>query len=606
MKKIRRLFNYLIPYWGYALLNIFFNLLSAFFAVFSLTMVIPFLQILFQQEKAVVSKPEFAMNKEALMGYLDYLVNALIRQEGKFHTLFFLCLFVVVLFLLKNLFAYLALYFLTPVRTGVVKDLRNDLYKQLLILPLSFYSESKRGDLIARGTNDIQEVESTIMRSFELFFREPLTILIFLVTLLALSTYLTLFVLILLPLAGLVIGRLARVLRRKSRESQQKMGQILSVVEETISGLRILKAFNALDLAGKKFREMNKDYTRMMMNIGRKGDLSSPLSEFLGVLILMIILVFGGYLVLNKEINLTAEAFIGFIIIFSQLINPAKNISTAYAQVQRGLSSLERIQQVMDADEVITEIPDARPVTAFNQHIEFRNVSFAYQEELVLSDINLSIPKGQVLALVGASGSGKSTMADLIPRFYDPLNGMVLLDGIPMKEYIISDIRLLCGIVTQEPILFNDTVFNNIAFGFRTASLEQVREAAVIANADEFIVNLPDGYYSRIGDRGSRLSGGQRQRISIARAILRNPPILILDEATSSLDSESEKQVQQAIEQAMRGRTTLVIAHRFSTIQYVDRIVVMDKGRISETGTHSSLMEQNGIYKKLFDMQTLG
>ena len=326
MKKIGRLFGYLIPYWGFALLNILFNLLSAFFAIFSLAMVIPFLQILFQKQKTVVDAPHFSISKDALMAYLDYLVNLLVQLQGKFMTLFFLCLFVVVLFFLKNLFAYLALYFLTPVRTGVVKDLRFNLYNQLLILPMSFYSESKRGDLIARATNDIQEVESTIMRSFELFFREPVTIIIFLATLMAISSYLTIFVLVLLPIAGLLIGRVSRKLRRKSKESQYKMGQILSVVEESISGLRILKAFNALDIAGKKFREMNEDYTRDMITIGRKGDLSSPLSEFLGVVILMIIMVFGGYLVLYNSISLSAEAFIGFVVIFSQLINPAKNI----------------------------------------------------------------------------------------------------------------------------------------------------------------------------------------------------------------------------------------------------------------------------------------
>ncbi|MHC1708053.1 MAG: ABC transporter ATP-binding protein [Bacteroidales bacterium] len=605
MEKIRRLLKYLVPYWGYAVLNIIFNLFSAFFAIFSLTLVIPFLQILFQKEAVIIARPEFAMNKDVLMAYLGYLVNSLVLQQGKLMTLFLLCLFVVLLFLLKNLFSYLALFFLTPVRTGVVRDLRNNLFNRLLILPLSFYSESKRGDLIARATNDVQEVESTIMRSFELFFREPVTIILFLATLMAISTYLTIFVLVLLPLAGLVIGRLSRKLRKKSQVSQYKMGQILSVVEETISGLRILKAFNALEIAGKKFREMNQDYTRVMINIGRKGDLSSPLSEFLGVVILVVIMIFGGFLVLNQNINLSAEAFIGFIIIFSQLINPSKNISTAYAQVQRGLSSLERIHQVMDEEEVIVEKKDALPLKEFKQQIEYQNISFAYQQENVLNDINLVIPKGQVIAFVGASGSGKSTLADLLPRFYDPKQGQILIDGFPIKDYIISDVRLLFGIVTQEPLLFNDTVFNNIAYGFKEAGLKNVMEAAVIANAAEFIEKLPDGYYTRIGERGSKLSGGQRQRLSIARAILRNPPLLILDEATSSLDSESEKQVQYALEQAMKGRTTIVIAHRFSTIQYVDQIVVLDKGRIIETGNHSELLEKDGIYKRLFDLQTI-
>ncbi|MCX6270330.1 MAG: ABC transporter ATP-binding protein [Bacteroidetes bacterium] len=605
MRNIRKLIAYIYPYGGYAALNVLFNLLSAVFNVFSLTMVIPFLQILFQKDKPITELPAFALNKDSLMAYLDYTVSYLSLHEGKHMTLLFLCLFVVVLFLLKNFFFYLALYFLAPIRTGVIKDLRNDLYKKLLILPLSFYSESRRGDLISRATTDIQEVESSIMRSFELFFREPLTIVLFLFTLFFISTYLTLFVLILLPFAGLLLGRIARILRRKSIESQRKMGQLLSVVEETISGLRILKAFNAIDIANDKFREMNEDYSSLMTGLGRKNDLSSPLSEFLGVTILMIILVTGGYMVLNKSINLSAEAFIGFIVIFSQLINPAKNISTAYSQVQRGLSSLDRVQQVLDAEEIITDLPDARPVNEFRREIIFHHVHFSYGQEEVLTDINLVIPKGQVLALVGSSGGGKSTLVDLLPRFYDPVGGYLTIDGTPLMEYRISAVRHLYGIVTQEPILFNDTVYNNISFGWKEADMEKIKQAAVTANAHEFISQMPNGYYSRIGDRGSKLSGGQRQRLSIARAILRNPPILILDEATSALDSESEKQVQLGLEQAMKGRTTIIIAHRFSTIQHVDRIIVMDKGCIAESGSHEALISLNGIYKKLYDLQSL-
>ncbi|HRY32765.1 MAG TPA: ABC transporter ATP-binding protein [Bacteroidales bacterium] len=604
MRKLKDILLLIRPYWGKALANAGLNLLAALFSVFSLTMVIPFLQVLFRQDNPVPELPELTLNKDSLLACVDYIIAITIRDQGKFMTLFLLCLFVVVMFLLKNLFSYLALYVLTPVRTGMVRDLRNKLYDRLLILPLSYYNEKKRGDLISRATNDIQEVESSVIRSFELFFREPLTILLFLLALFTISSYLTLFVLLLLPLAGLVIGRIARKLRRRSAEAQQRMGNMLSVVEETISGLRILKAFNALDLADRKFREMNSDYTRLMTGISRKGDLSSPLSEFLGVIILMVILLFGGYLVLNNSIALSAEAFIGFIVIFSQLINPAKNISTAWAQVQRGLSSFERIRQVLDAEEVITEKPDAIRIKSFQESIIYRDVCFAYESEHVLKDINLVISKGKRLAVVGASGSGKSTLADLLPRFYDPTQGQILLDGIPLTDYHIGDLRSLFGIVTQEPVLFNDSIRNNIAFGWEAADMDTIRQAAVIANADGFIEALPEAYDTFIGDRGSKLSGGQRQRISIARAILRNPPFLILDEATSSLDSESEKQVSLALDQAMSGRTTLVIAHRLSTVMHADHIIVLDQGRIAESGTHTSLMKlETGIYRKLFEMQ---
>ncbi len=604
MRKLKDILLLIRPYWGKALANAGLNLLAAFFSVFSLTMVIPFLQVLFRKDNPVPELPELTINKDALLAYVDYIIAVTIRDQGKFMTLFLLCLFVVVMFLLKNLFSYLALYVLTPVRTGMVRDLRNKLYDRLLILPLSYYNEKKRGDLISRATNDIQEVESSVIRSFELFFREPLTILLFLLALFTISSYLTLFVLLLLPLAGLVIGRIARKLRRRSAEAQQRMGNMLSVVEETISGLRILKAFNALDLTGRKFRDMNKDYTRLMTGISRKGDLSSPLSEFLGVIILMVILLFGGYLVLNNSIAMSAEAFIGFIVIFSQLINPAKNISTAWTQVQRGLSSYARIRQVLDAEEVITEKPDAISVKAFQDSIVYRDVSFAYESEYVLKDISLVIRKGTRLAVVGASGSGKSTLADLLPRFYDPTKGQILLDGIPLTDYHIGDLRSLFGIVTQEPVLFNDSIRNNIAFGWEQADAEMIRQAAVIANAEGFIEALPETWDTFIGDRGSKLSGGQRQRISIARAILRNPPILILDEATSSLDSESEKQVSLALNQAMSGRTTLVIAHRLSTVMHADHILVLDRGCIAESGTHTSLMQlESGIYRKLYEMQ---
>ena len=605
MNKISQIFRYIFAYWRHALLNLLFNVLSAIFSVFSLTMIIPFLQVLFGTGSLVTVAPPLALNKDALVGNFNYGVSWLIIHEGKMSTLMLLCIFVVLLYFLKNLTQYLALYFLAPIRTGVVKDLRNDLYSKILILPLAFYSEKRRGDLIARTTNDIQEVEWSIMRSFELFFREPITIILFLITLFMLSWSLTLFVLIMLPLSGLAIGRVAKVLRKQSIKSQYKMGQLMAVIEESISGLRIIKAFNAIDIADEKFREMNRDYTKLSNGIWRRGDLASPLSEFLGVLILVTILIYGGNMVLNEHSSLSAESFIGFIAIFSQLINPVKNLTTAWYQVQKGLSSLERINQVLEAEEVITEKPDALPLKEFNESLEFRNVDFSYQEDMVLKDINLTIKKGEVIALVGASGSGKSTMADMMPRFYDPVSGAILIDGKDIRDYFISDVRGLMGIVTQEPILFNDTIFNNITFGLENVNEEDVIAAAKVANSHDFIIEMEKGYQTMIGDRGGRLSGGQRQRLSIARAVLRKPQLLIFDEATSALDSESEKLVQEALDRLLEDHTSVIIAHRFSSIQHVQRIIVLNEGKIVESGTHRQLLEMNGVYKKLYDLQSM-
>jgi subfamily B ATP-binding cassette protein MsbA len=420
-----------------------------------------------------------------------------------------------------------------------------------------------------------------------------------------LSWPLMIFVLVLLPVSGLIIGRISRTLRRKSIKSQQMMGQLMSTIEETVSGLRIIKAFNAIDIADRKFKEMNQDYTKVMIGISRRGDLASPLSEFLGVIILVIILIYGGGMVLTNKIGLGAEGFIGFILIFSQLINPFKNLSTAWGQVQKGLASLDRINQVIDAEEIIIEKKDSKPIKVLQHSIVFRNVSFKYQDEFVLKDINLEIKKGERIAIVGISGSGKSTIADLIPRFHDCTAGEILIDGINIKEYSIHDLRALSGIVTQEPVLFNDTISNNIAFGFTEASETQIIEAAKTANAHDFIIATENGYQTFIGDRGSKLSGGQRQRISIARAILRKPEILIFDEATSSLDNESEKLVKEALEGLLKKHTSIMIAHRFSSIRHVDRIIVMHEGRIVESGTHAELIIINGHYKKLHDLQSL-
>jgi ATP-binding cassette, subfamily B, bacterial MsbA len=469
---------------------------------------------------------------------------------------------------------------------------------------LAYFSDQRKGDIMSRITNDVMNIEWSIMQSLEMLFREPLTIIIFMVTLVLISPGLTLFVVILLPLTGFLIAQVGKSLKRTSAKSQRQLGVILSIVEETISGLRIIKGFNAIDKTNEKFREQNSRLTTIMIRLFRKRDLASPMSEFLSTLVLVVILWFGGQLVLNESAGLEPTVFIFYVVVFSQLIVPAKAFTEAYYNVQKGVASAERIREIIDADEVIEESAEAISKKDFHQGIEYRNVSFAYEKEQVLQDINLKITKGKMIALVGSSGSGKSTMVDLLPRFYDCTSGEILVDDIPVKDLKIEDLRSLMGIVTQETILFNDTVFNNIAFGMENVKLEDVVAAARIANAHEFIENMPGGYQTNIGDRGIKMSGGQRQRISIARAVLKNPPVMILDEATSALDTESERLVQDALFKLMQNRTSVVIAHRLSTIQNADEIVVLEKGRIVERGNHNALLEKKGVYKKLIDLQS--
>jgi len=567
-------------------------------------MVIPILRLLFGIQKLVLIKPEFHFSTDGIINTFNYYVSQIIVNYGKEQALIFICILVIILFFLKNLFRYMGMYYLATVRNGVVKDLRNDLYQKVLILPLSYYSEQKKGDIIARMTSDVQEVEWSIMSSLEMIFRDPLNIVVFLVTLMIMSPQLTIFVLILLPLTAFLISKIGKSLKRSSDKVQNKMGIILSVIEETLSGLRIIKAFNAIDYSGKKFKKMNDGYTKIMTRVYRKRDLANPLSEFLGVLVGVIIIWFGGKFVLSNNSSVSPEVFIAYVIIFSQIIPPVKSFVTAFYNIQKGAASADRIKQVLDAEEVIEEKSNAKKVKEFQKNISYNNVSFTYEKEEVLTNVNLVIEKGKTIALVGPSGGGKSTMVDLLPRFYDCTKGEICIDGVPIKDYVISDLRGLMGIVTQESILFNDTVFNNIAFGLENVDKEKVIEAARIANAHEFIMELENGYETNIGDRGIKLSGGQRQRLSIARAVLKNPPILILDEATSSLDTESERLVQEALEKLMKNRTSVVIAHRLSTIQHADEIIVLQKGEIVERGKHADLLEINGIYKKLCDLQS--
>jgi len=604
MKNVMQIFKYVKPYWPFALLNILFNLCSVVFSLVSLAMVVPFLQLLFGNQKLVLVQPEFHLTISSVTGNFNYYISTIINNYGKVEALIFICIFVVILFFLKNFFRYMGMYYLAPVRNGVVKDLRNDLYMKILILPLSYYTEQKKGDIMARVTTDVQEVEWSIMSSLEMIFRDPLNIVIFLVTLMIMSPPLTLFVLVLLPFTAFLIGRIGKSLKRSSDRVQKRMGIILSVIEETLSGLRIIKAFNAIDYSDKKFQKINDNYTQMMNRVYRKRDLANPLSEFIGALVLSIIMWFGGKLVLGSNASVTPEVFIAYVVIFSQLIVPVKSFVTAFYNIQKGAASAERIRYVLDAEEVIMEKPNAIKLKEFRNEIVYKNVSFTYEKEQVLSDINLTIGKGKTIALVGPSGGGKSTMADLLPRFYDCSKGEIIIDGIPIKDLVITDLRGLMGIVTQESILFNDTVFNNIAFAMQDVPEEKVIEAAKIANAHEFIVELENGYHTFIGDRGSKLSGGQRQRLSIARAVLKNPPVLILDEATSSLDTESERLVQDALEKLLKNRTSIVIAHRLSTIQHGDEIIVLQKGEIVERGKHADLIVKDGIYKKLCELQS--
>jgi subfamily B ATP-binding cassette protein MsbA len=606
VKNYFRLLGFIRPYKIQAFISITFNILTVVFSLFSLTMIVPFLNVLFSQEKNYTLQP-WSISVKTLLNNFNYYLADFVVQQGQLQALFLISLLVVVLFLFKNLTRYLAMVYLAPIRNGVVKDIRSTLYTKILALPLGYFSDERKGDIMARMTNDVQEVEWSIMTSLEATFREPLNIIIFLVTMFTMSPQLATFVLVLLPLAGLIIGRIGKSLKKRSARVQLKMGELLSNIEETLGGLRIIHAFTAEEVSEKKFGDINNQHFKMMNRIARRRDLASPLSEFLGTLVMVVVMYFGGQLVLSPESNLDPSEFIAFIAIFSQLIPPAKNLTTAYYNIQKGLASSERIYSILDAPILVKEKENAEAIENFNSAVQYRNVSFAYRKEeeaTVLKNIDLEIKRGKTIALVGQSGSGKTTLADMLPRYYDPGNGGIYIDGKDLRDLKLKDLRKLIGVVTQESILFNETVFNNIALGSEKASMEAVIEAAKVANAHEFIMQLPDGYHTSIGDRGGKLSGGQRQRLSIARAVLKNPPILILDEATSALDTESERLVQDALYKLMQQRTTLVIAHRLSTIVHADEIIVMQKGEIVERGTHQELLAAAGYYKKLYELQS--
>jgi subfamily B ATP-binding cassette protein MsbA len=605
MKNLLRILGYIRKYTVFAVLNVVFNIMTILFSLVSLVMLIPFLQVLFKQSDPVYVKPPFSVSADFVLNSLKYYLTITINTYGPSNTLAFICVLVAVIFLLKNFFRYLAVYVLSPIRSGVVRDLRNELYAKILSLPLSFYSKGKKGDLIARTTDDVKEVETSIMSFLEITVREPLTILVFLIWMLMLSPSLTGFVFVMLLITVFIIGRVGKRLKRESGESQSLAGELFSMLDETISGLRIIHAFGAESYQTRKFEMLNDRHFEKNRSINTRRELSSPLTEFLAICVVCTVLWYGGSLVLSNQ-GFKAPTFIHFMALFSQLIAPAKNFSSAYYNIRKGLASAHRIFEVLDADVKITEKKTAISIKGFKNEIEYRAVGFAYNNydnKKIIDNVNLKIGKGRVIALVGQSGAGKTTLVDLLARFYDVDSGAILIDGIDIRDYKIADLRGLLGMVSQESILFNDSIFNNIAFGNVNATREQVQEAARIANAHDFIMKLEKGYDATIGDRGGKLSGGERQRLTIARAVLKNPPILILDEATSSLDSNSEKLVQDALTKLMKGRTTIIIAHRLSTIQYADEIVVVQGGKIAERGNHIGLLAKSGIYKKLVELQ---
>jgi len=606
MNKARLLLKYLEPYKWSAVKNIIFNILSALFALVSYTLVIPFLKILFNHVEMVSYPGTFRFDLDYLDNFSKYYLYAFIDKNGEVGALLLVILIVIVASFFKNGFIFLANNSMAYIRACTVRDLRKKMYNKVLKLPLSFFTDARKGDVMTRISNDVQEIEISVMSSLTMLFRDPLYILIFVAYLFVTSYRLTLFALVLLPVSGWLIGRAGRTLRSSSFIGQQFLGRLLSVVEESLTGLRIIKGFNAEEKMKKQFSETNEKYSKVFKRVTRKAYLASPISEFLSTIVLMVLLYFGSILALQGTGNMSQERLIAFLVVFSQIIQPAKNITTAWFSIQKGMASIDRIDQILEAEEKIVEKADPVPVKSFKESIEFRGVWFGYNDDSVLKDINLKIRKGQTVAVVGKSGAGKSTLADLLPRFMDVDQGAILIDDVDIRDLKLKELRNLMGIVSQNPILFNTTFKDNIAFGVNAPELQEVENAARIANAHDFIVETVLGYDNVVGESGNKLSGGQRQRISIARAIMANPPILILDEATSALDTESERLVQEAILNLMKNRTSIVIAHRLSTIQNSDLIVVIDEGKIVETGTHAELMvKSDGYYRKLHCFQAI-
>ena len=582
-----------------------FSLMGIVFSVLNLSLVIPMLSVLFdqQQVESVPPLPEFSLSVGYLIGLFNHYFLSVIVTHGQLEALLFVCLAIVLSIILANTFRYMERMVASRLKVDVVRNLRMDIYRNMTRLHIGFFSDQRKGDLISRFTNDVAEVENAVMNSLKFVLKEPVTIIIYFAVLFFISAKLTVFTLLVLPITGGVVAEIIKRLKRRARESQESLGRIVDILDETFSGMRVIKAFNARRFVLGKMDAETGFHRKVNLSIARKNELASPVSEVLGVIIVAGIMYFGGVLVLRDASGLDPEVFIGFLVIFASLIQPAKNFSNGITSVQKGAISAKRIFEVIDAKSAIVSKPGSVELDEFREYIEFRNVSFAYEREPVLKNINLRIDKGRTVALVGPSGGGKSTLADLIPRFYDPGEGEVIIDGRSLKDYDLESVRRQIGVVTQESILFNDTVFNTIAFGLKNAAHDDVIRAAKIANAHDFITEMEEGYQTMIGERGSKLSGGQRQRLSIARAVLRNPSILILDEATSALDSESERLVQEALANLMQDRTAVVIAHRLSTIQHADEIIVIQNGTIVERGRHHDLIERGGLYRKLHEIQ---
>lgn len=606
---LKKLLRFARPYKLYGILNIISNVLYAFFNVLSIIIFIPTLGILFDNQEEVFEKPVY-QGFSNLKGYaedsLNYFLTQKVTDDGPMAALVFICLASIVIFFLKNLFRYMAMYFLAFLRTGMVKDIQDSLYHKVVDLPISFFSEKRKGDLLARMTSDVKEVESSIINSLEALVREPITIVIVLISMLLISAKLTVFVFIFLPITGFIISAVGKRLKAQSLAAQKENGVFLSFLEETLTGLKVIKGFNAEGKLAKKFTDSTERFKNIMTSVLQRKGLASPLSEFLGVAVVITVLWYGGSLVFEENSGLKPQDFMGYIGLFYTIINPVKAITTVNYSIKKGNAAGERIFEILETENSIKEPVNPMEITRFDKGIDFKNVSFGYENENVLEGFNLKVNKGHTVALVGQSGSGKSTVANLVTRFYDVNEGSIEIDGINIKDISKKSLRELMGLVTQDSILFNDSVKNNIGLGKTNATEEEIREAAKIANAHDFIMELPEGYHTNIGDGGNKLSGGQKQRLSIARAVLKNPPIMILDEATSALDTESERLVQDALEKMMRNRTSIVIAHRLSTIQNADSIVVMSKGKIVEQGRHEELMQSKKGYQKLVKMQTLG
>ena len=607
MEYIKKLWSYIIPYKKYGYLNIFFNVLYALFSTLAMVSLMPMINVLFGETKKIYKEPSYE-SYDSLKPYaedaLNYFITSTTENEGVETTLLYMISIIISLFLLKNIFNYLALFFITFLRNGVLKDLRNAIYAKVIDLPISYYSEKKKGDIIARISGDVNEVKNSMLAVLELIVKEPLTIVFAIVTMFTISVKLTIFVFLFIPIAGLIISRIGKSLKRKSSRVQEEQGVFLSTLEETLSGLKVIKGFNAEKRFGDRFQESTNRFYRFSNTLLNRQNLASPTSEFLGIVTIAALLWYGGSMVLIEN-SLSGGAFITYMALAYQILTPAKAISKASYKVKAGNAAADRILEVIETPSPLTDKTDATKKEDFNTEIKLNNISFKYEDDLVLKDFSISVPKGKTVALVGQSGSGKSTIANLVTRFYDVSNGSITIDDQDIRDITKQSLRDLIGLVTQDSILFNDSVRNNILLGDENASDEEIIEALKIANAWEFVKELPNGITTNIGDSGNKLSGGQKQRLSIARAVLKNPPIMILDEATSALDTESERLVQVALENMMKNRTSIVIAHRLSTIQNADEIIVMQKGEIVEQGKHKELLAKQGVYSNLVAMQSI-